>query len=71
MDCPGYGVRFPIEIRDFSPLHVDHTGYAANPASYVMGAGAIYLRVQRQGREAEQLLPSSYPCNRPWRPTDL
>jgi hypothetical protein len=36
LDGRGVGVRVPVGAR-FSPLHVDHTGSGAHPASYPIG----------------------------------
>jgi hypothetical protein len=49
----GILVRFSAGARDFSVLHSVHTGSGDHPASYRVGAGALYPGVKRPGREAD------------------
>jgi hypothetical protein len=52
-------VRFP-EVQDFSLLHSLQTDSGAHPASCPVGTWDLFPRgVKRQGREADQLPPSS------------
>jgi hypothetical protein len=49
----------PCRGRDFSLLHIVHTGSGAHPASYAVGTKALSPGVKRQGLEADHLCISS------------
>jgi hypothetical protein len=53
------GVVFPVGASDFSQFHSTQTGSGVHLASYPTEPGALSPGVKRQGREANQLPPSS------------
>jgi hypothetical protein len=53
LDDRGSRVQFPAGAGNFSLHHRVH------PASYAMGARALFLGVKRPGCEADHLSPSS------------
>jgi hypothetical protein len=54
------GVRFPVQERDVSVIHVVQTGSGAEPASCLMGTGGNHLvGITRLGHEADHSPPSS------------
>ena len=46
-------VRIPACARGFSLLQNVHIGSEANPTSYSMGTGVIFVDIERPGREVE------------------
>jgi hypothetical protein len=54
MDDLRIGVRFPAGDREFSILHNIQTGSGAKPTSHTVGTEAVFPRVKRQEREADQ-----------------
>jgi hypothetical protein len=58
LDDRGSRVRFPAGAGNFS-LHRVQNGSGAHPASYQRVPGALSLRVERPGREADHSPPCS------------
>jgi hypothetical protein len=54
------GVRFRVEVRDFSLLHSVHKDSGAHPASYLIRIGGYFQRVNgRMGHEAGHSQPTN------------
>ena len=51
-------VRIPAGARGFSLLQNVQIGSGAHPATYSMGAGVIFVDIERPGLEIEHLLLS-------------
>jgi hypothetical protein len=59
--CPyiNFLIRFLAEARDFSLLHIVHTGSGAHPAFCTVGTGDCFLGVKQPERVAYHSPPSS------------
>jgi hypothetical protein len=55
----GYGGLIPVRCKLLSLLHSIQTGSGPHPASYPMGAGALFPGAKHPGREADHFSPSS------------
>jgi hypothetical protein len=59
-------VRVPAGAGNFSLHHRVQTGSEVQPASYPVGTRGPFLGVERPGREANHLLPSSAELKNAW-----
>jgi hypothetical protein len=66
MDDRGSRVRFPAGAGNFSLHHRVQNGSGAQPASYPMTTGGLFLGIKVPGREADFSPPSSAEVKNAW-----